>query len=257
VYSLATDGRVHWKYETNTTLEKMALGDINGDGMQEIVVVTNEPKMYGLALNYTFVQKTSADNIYSEGTRLYRDNSLLEARETLSRAMAIYYNLGFQTEVDKVQSLIDKIDAQISEDRRELADTYYEKARDYYITGEYDSAKRFVSMSKEIYKEFGDSENVLKCELLELRINTVSMPTTMPIVTTVPTTMPNQAVVTIPLGYVLLIGLLLVTSIAVLLYVKKSKDEKREENVKESWENSLLSGNNKVDIKLGGEEDEE
>ncbi|MFH1126054.1 MAG: PQQ-binding-like beta-propeller repeat protein [Candidatus Altiarchaeota archaeon] len=258
IYALDTKGNFLWRHDTNLQLEKISAGDIDGDGMNEFAVTTSSPELYVFKLNKTLLQKAKADEMYSEGERLYIASSFEEAREVLVKAMNMYGLLSLDLDVTKAQSLISRIDSKLSEDKRKLADVYYEKAQDYYISGDYKSSEKYVNMSKEIYSEFGDSENILRCELLQLRLGTINGHTTLPVTTTEAkneTSKPSGG--GINLSYILLFVIVVIVLLALVAYVKKKREEQKIEAPKEPWEKDLLSKLDKdQDPNAGGGEDE-
>lgn len=234
IYALDTTGDFEWKHDTLLPLGKIAAGDIDGDALPEIAVTTNKPEIYAFKLNQSFILKFQADNLYAQGERYFLSSSYTEAKDALVKARGLYAKIGLELDVNRAQSLISRIDAQVSEERRKLADVYYEKAQDYYISGNYDKSKSYVKMAKDIYGEFGDLDNVVKCELLEMRIKSVSVQTTVPFITTVPANESGFNAGGVKLEMLAFYGLLLIVAFVIAIIVlKRRKDasskEKKEE----------------------------
>jgi len=253
IYVLDPQGNFRWKHDTQLNLDKISLGDLDNDGIQELVVSTREPQLYAFKLNQSFIEKVKADNLYAQGERFFISSSYTAAQEKLEEAKEIYSKLGLETDVERANSLIKRIEAKLSENRRQLADVYYEKAQDFYISGDYQTSTKYVALSKEIYAEFGDADNVLKCELLELRIKTVSQ-STLPIPTTPPKNQTGMDSGGFNFTQILFFGLLLLAGLSIVAYVRKRRQEQALAGPKEPWEDKALGD---LDVDLIGGEDEE
>ena len=259
IYALDTKGNFRWSHDTSLKLDELSIGDVDGDSMLEIAVTTVEPHVYLFKLNATFVQKAKADNLYAQGERFFLASSYLAAREYLVQARDIYSRIGSESDVEKTQSLISRIDSKISDERRKLADVYYERARDYYISGDYKTASNYVQMAKEIYAEFGDSENVLKCELLQMRIDTALTGTGTKISTTIAVNTTGMDDGGINFNRFLFIGLVLLVGVGLIIYVVKKREswkEPKRGSPPKGREEDVLARIDRMDLNIGGGEDE-
>lgn len=225
VYALDTKGNFQWKHDTGLPLEKISAGDIDGDMMLEVAVTTSAPQLHVFKLNQSFVLKNKADSFYAQGERYFLSSSYTDAKEVLVKARSLYSTIGSDLDVERTQSLINRIDAKMSEERRKLADVYYDRAQDYYISGNYDKSQSYVKMAKDIYSEFGDLDNVVKCELLELRINTISGQAA----TTFMTVPKNESGFDsggMNLGMAATIGLILLAAVVLIVLVVRRRSER-------------------------------
>jgi hypothetical protein len=259
IYDLDTGGNFRWAYYTSLHLDKLSLGDVDGDSMLEIAVTTLEPKVYLFKLNETFIQKFKADNLYAQGERYFLVSSYLTARDYLVQARDIYSRIGSESDIQRTQSLISNIDSKISEERRKLADVYYQKAQDYYISGDYKTSANYAQMAKEIYSEFGDSENVLKCELLQMRIDAALTGGTTQASTSLAVNNTGTGEGGINLNRLLLFGFILLVGVAIIIYVMKKRKARAEPPVgppEKGMDEDILAKIDKMDLNIGGGEDE-
>lgn len=225
-YITALDWRSYfkWRHRLDRELEsvtQIAVGDTDNDDFNEIVAGTSGGGVVYFELNMSFTKKQQADNYYNTGQRFFIESEFSEARDALVKARDIYSLIGDSSNVMKCDSIIQKIDERLSEERREMAGVYYNKAQEYFISGDYDKAKDFLLKAKEIYVEFGDQDNILKTELLMLRIeNKINTPSTIPLITLpeTSTTLPEDS--GLDYGKIVVFVLAVLIFIAVLMYLR-------------------------------------
>jgi hypothetical protein len=173
VYLLDLKGNFKWKYVTPDGIIKIGVGDLDGDKLNDIVTVTDNSKIRAYVVNQTFTMRRRADMYYSLGRDNYISSNFDIAEDYLLKARELYSILGYLRGVEDAQTLLSRIGEKRIDNRRVEADMFYDKAQESFINGEYKNAQNFVQRAKTIYMEFGDTENVLKCELLELRIESI------------------------------------------------------------------------------------
>ncbi|MDD5111286.1 MAG: hypothetical protein PHG85_01935 [Candidatus Altiarchaeota archaeon] len=247
IYALSLNGDLLWSYDTNLRLDKIAAGDLDSDGIREIAMTSDKPSLYVYQLNNSLLQKMKADAFYAQAERFFVSSSYGEAKSYLQQARDIYGRYGFDVEVQKVQVLLNRIDYQMSEERRKLGDVYYEKAQEYYITGDYSMSEKYVGMAKDVYREFGDSENVLKCELLELRIKTVGQPT-LASTTSLPKNETGVETGGADMSMALAFGGILLVGLLIAAFFKKRMEDRKDSSTKKVMEDELASKVSKMDF---------
>ena len=173
IYLIGKDGSFKWKYPTYEIIEKIGSGDLNRDGLNEIVIATKKPEVIAYHVNQTFTVKRRADMLYNLGRDEYISSNYNIAEDYLMKAKDLFTILDDVRGLTDTQDLLARIQTEKIEARRKEADVYYEKASESFISEEYDTSLNFAKKAKKMYQEFGDTENVLKTELLILRIEKV------------------------------------------------------------------------------------
>ncbi|MCX6694709.1 MAG: hypothetical protein NTU61_00215 [Candidatus Altiarchaeota archaeon] len=228
IYSLDLKGNFKWKQDTTTPILKVGLGDINGDGLDDIVVMKENNILEAYEINKTFVIRKRADNYFHLGQEYMLSMEYEKAIEYFGLAKLTYVNINYEKGVYDCENLTRQAAAQLTENRRKDADVYYSKAQDYFITGDYESALAFAKKAREIYLEFGDSEKVLKCELLELRIkNIINEPVTVTTMDMTVTTLPLQQGLTLDLRILSVVGLAAL-AVIIIFYIRKRRKSEEE-----------------------------
>jgi len=253
IYLLDMAGNFKWRYKTNSSLVKVAAGDIDGDRVNEIVVVSDDMRIEAYTVNKTYTLMRKADTLFNLGQVAYISSDYRIALDYFRQAKEMYVRLGYERGSIESQSFITRTEQKMTESRRDEADIYYSKAQDYFFAGDYSNAQMFAEKAKAIYQEFGNTEGIVKCELLLIQIDRqlqiVEPTVTLPRNITSPT-LPRPAG-TFSLGSYMTVGLVLLL-VLVIVYIirrKREKPETIEESLgtsKEVWEKGMVN--------TGGEE---
>jgi tetratricopeptide (TPR) repeat protein len=185
IYALDLSGNFKWRYQTDSPLLKVSAGDMIGDRNKEVVVVSEGLFVKGFLVNETYTIRRRADTLYYLGRDEFLASKSKEALTHLIQARDIYKQLGDEGMTMTCQGYITKIENALSEDNKRNADIYFAKAKEYFMTDEFDNALTYLDKATRIYKQFGDNEAVVKCELLRMQIEkaqntepTVTLPET-------------------------------------------------------------------------------
>lgn len=239
IYALDLKGHIKWKHDTLAPILRIGVGELNGDGTNEIVVVKENNAIEAYGLNRTFVLMKRADNYFRIGEEYFLNKEWQKAIDSLILAKNSYRDLDYEKGVSDSERLIREAESGKTENRRKQADEYYSKATDYFINGDYDSALASAIKAKEIYQEFGESEKVLNCELIELRIKNIKEQLGI-----TPTTMRNITATTLSGGgagrgidiKMLSVGGLVVIVVIIILFIRKKRGEGEEELISDTVE---------------------
>ena len=234
IYTIDHTGHFKWKYDTVSPILRIGVGDVKGDNNMAIVVVKENNVIEAYEMNKTYVLRKRADNYFAVGQEYYitapSTDELSKAREYFVKARQIYTDLGYEKGVSDCETLIKRVDEKLTENKRKDADLYYGKAQEYFVQGEYDSADSFVKKAKNIYLEFGDSEMVLKCELMELRIKNMRTPVVTPTMPTIPVS-PSTTLASggfkIDTTMVSIAGLLIL-AVIIISYIRRKRAREQE-----------------------------
>ncbi|VVB54662.1 Outer membrane protein assembly factor BamB [uncultured archaeon] len=180
IYVLDRLGRFQWRYDVGEPLSFAAAGDINGDNLKEFIVGTPTRHIYAFDLNASYTKKQRADDMLTRGQANFIAGNYTEAQILLVQAKNIYAELDDKTGLEKTSNLLSRINEFTTSEQRKQADLYYQRAAEYFINEDFKNSRSFAEQAKEIYGRFGDSENVLKCELLLLRIEAKLNPAVTP-----------------------------------------------------------------------------
>jgi len=164
------EGDFRWRYDLLEPLEKVTASDIAGDEYKEIVVISFYRNMHAFEVNKSYTELAQANSYYFRAQQHFIRREYNVSLTYLEKAKGIYLHLGYVKGIEKVESLSKIIYDKIFEAKRQQADRYYSKAKEYYISQEYEQAKDFAKKAANMYHEF-DAQSELKAELLILRIN--------------------------------------------------------------------------------------
>ncbi|MFC2163024.1 FG-GAP repeat domain-containing protein [Candidatus Altiarchaeota archaeon] len=173
LYYLDTNGKFKWKYDTNEGIVKVGSADIDGDKVNDIILISQNSFVKAYVLNQTFNMRRKAETYFRVGRDNYLQGNYNVAEENLLNAKQIYSVLDDSRGLEDIEDLLSRLDDKKVDKRREEADLYYDKAQEAFINTEYKNALGFNKMAKTIYLGVGDSQNVLKCELMEIRIDSM------------------------------------------------------------------------------------
>ncbi|MBD3389192.1 MAG: hypothetical protein GF416_08865 [Candidatus Altiarchaeales archaeon] len=170
VYLLDLSGNFKWRHNTGVPLMKVASGNIFGDLVDEVVVVSNEPRIMAFMVNETYNIRRRADTAYNLGQEAYITSDYESALEYFREAKNLYIEVGYEKGQVDSERLITLIEGLLQEDSLEAANIMYSRAQDAFFSGDYASAKTLAEKAMDIYKSNGDREGEVKCELLLLQV---------------------------------------------------------------------------------------
>jgi len=222
VYFLNEKGEFKWKYDGDEGIIDAIAKDLDGDGFGELIVATDNHNVFAYDINNTILQKYIADDLYYAGQRYYISSEYGKAKEYLLKAKDFYLKLGFPEDVQRAQSLISRIESRESEERRRMADVYYDKAYEYFVSMDYEQASIFVKKSKEICIDFGDSDCILRAELLEIQIRNAINPIIVS-TSTQTTEIKPPIIKEINIGTIALIIIIVVIVVAIIVFIRRRK----------------------------------
>ena len=105
---------------------------------------------------------TEANSHYENASEYYNssdyENSIIHA----SKARELYLELNDTDEIPKCDLLI----SAINEKNKEQADYSYDQSKEYFVSNDYENAKKYAIAAKEIYSGLGDTEGISNCEVL-------------------------------------------------------------------------------------------
>lgn len=166
------DGSFRWRYDIEgEEIITLDVKDLDDDHLMEIIAGTLEKNIYVFELNVTFTDLQLADTFYFKAQERYLISDYNFSLGYLMRAKEIYLKYDDTDGLNRVSSLQDIINDKLLGTRRKQADAYYEKAQEAFIIGDYEKSREFANLAKEIYAEFGETQSVLRCQLLLRRID--------------------------------------------------------------------------------------
>jgi len=180
IYALDLGGNFKWKQDTPKPVLGIGVGDLDANDITDIVVVKEKNIVEAYELNKTYVLRKRGDNYFNLGQEYFITSKYAKARDYFVLAKETFLAVGYERGISDSERLIKQCDEGLTENRRADASLYYSKATEYFATADYESSLAFTKKAKEIFQELGDSEMVLKCELLEIRIKNANTPQTIP-----------------------------------------------------------------------------
>jgi|GEM_PF-1378243 len=261
IYVLSSEeGGFMWRYDLAEPISNVEVADLEGDPYKEIIVGTLTRAMYVFEVNRTFTDLHMANTLYLKAQELYVISQYTLSLSYLQRARELYVKVDDRVGIRKSDGLIEDVNDKLSGLEVVQANVYYEKAKEFFIEGEYLQAKRYAEMSKLIYDKIRDTQNSIKVELLLLRIDKMIMQIEVISTTTLtPIIEADEGEFTMKSAYFTLIIAAIV--LAAGLYLKRRKSSGTMETIMTEYEKDLEKVieedlSELKDMNLGGGESE-
>lgn len=211
-------GTFEWTFDVREPVFSAKAYDLDDNRFMDVVVATNWKNLNVYELNKTYVKLGMAEAAFRRAQANYTRSNFDAAITNLNQAKKLYAELGDVAGLRECENLENLIDEKIDLERRQEAEAYFERAQEIFIEGNCKKALEYNNQAMQIFVEMGDSESILKAELLQLRIDEClkQAPTTvatLPLNQTQTTTLPaasNDIVIYAVGGAVLLLVLLIV-----------------------------------------------
>jgi tetratricopeptide (TPR) repeat protein len=251
VYALDLSGDFKWRYTIDKPLMKVAAGDMAGDGNKEVAVVTEDPAIKVYNVNETYTERRKAFTLFYLGRdEFLASRNLIQSLAHFKEAKAIFVKLGDEQKAMECQTYIARIEAMLNNTQGQEADMLYARANEYLQTGEYDNALSSLEKAASIYSDNGNSDGIVKCELLKLQIEKIKK--TPPTATLAKTTTTTIAELSKDdtMTYAIL-GVLVLAAVAIIaLKIRSSRAGQGAEDEgfgssKESWEWEMMEEDEK------------
>ncbi len=113
-------------------------------------------------------EMVEAEEYYNKSLSFYKKAYYENASFYGNKSLTIYLQLNYPDESEKVQELLDKINANLEKKRE--ADKQYERAVGYLKTNQLIKAEINADKAKSIYKEIKWGRGIQKCEQLQAEI---------------------------------------------------------------------------------------
>jgi hypothetical protein len=181
--SLLENGRITWTYNTKEKVFGISAGDVNGDGYSEILAISDDDAIHLLDMDGELIWEKKSERAADSFIRDLNEDGIAEI--ILLKRDKIYsitrdgnlqwvYNLNdilltitmdgenniFLGSQDKLYRFRPNPDYFLNEDAKRL----YSTAHDYYLRGEFFSARDYANRSKQLFLRLGDLEEALKCD---------------------------------------------------------------------------------------------
>jgi len=159
-YIVDHNGDMVWEYATEKAVKSVAVGDLNGDTFIEVVAGSLDNFIYLFTSN-RYKLTTEAEKYHSAAKNNYASGNTEAAIENARKAKDYFIQLNASDRVSDMDQLITliKSTATQAEDDENLAYTYYNKSRSFYITGEYMNASYWARKASYKYEEI-DNESM-------------------------------------------------------------------------------------------------
>ncbi len=167
-YVIKKGGETLWEYEGNT-IRAIATGDLESDGYIELAMGSGS-KTVTLFQSETYAKEQEAYTNYKLAESSYNKGDYSDAMDYVQKAEDLYSQLENSAGVMNAQTLISRIegDAKRIRDEETLADDYYDKSANAYLSGDYINASKYAQKAKYKYTYLKNSVAAEKCdELIE------------------------------------------------------------------------------------------
>ncbi|MFH0860234.1 MAG: FG-GAP-like repeat-containing protein [Candidatus Altiarchaeota archaeon] len=221
VYVLTQDGKFQWKFDIDEPIIALDVEDLENDSLSEVILGTSDKSVYAYEVNISYTQRETANFYYQEAQRLYVNSDYNNSLEMLLKAKSIYIRIGDMTGIERIDKLIENINEKLTGLRLKQAEAFYSKAQEFFIAGDYEKSKQFALESQVIYDEFGDTQNVLRAEILIKRADNmiVSVPTTAPLTTL----KPMEEKSSVSLNQVILVVVVVIVLVFLMRFIMKRR----------------------------------
>ena len=103
----------------------------------------------------------SAETAYETGMKYYNEKEYNDALTEFQKSKSLYDEIGDNTNVAQVQSMIDQCEKDLKAFDAEVS---YKKGEEYYEDGDFENAKTEFQKSKSLYDEIGDNKNAAQVQ---------------------------------------------------------------------------------------------
>lgn len=154
LFVLDKNGNLIWKDRVGTEVYDILLEDIDNDGNPEILVGSDRIYIFGQKGNLDWKSDgyLAVKGVYA--IDLDNDNFKEIVAGTLDKNLYAFDVVNYA--------------------KIKLADSYYEKAQNFYTATDYENASRYAHMAGEIYSEISNSDGISKSKLLVSQIEKLS-----------------------------------------------------------------------------------
>ncbi|HEX54882.1 MAG TPA: hypothetical protein ENF49_02010 [Candidatus Altiarchaeales archaeon] len=164
LYIINSTGDTIWEYDTENIVKSVSINDLENDGYTDMAIGLGDGTILVFG-SKSFARGQEALEFYETARRLYNEKKFDSALENAYKAREIYLELGDDSMLRNVESLISQINQyskQFSELERE-AELYYNKSFNAYISGDYINASSYAQKAKYKYISLKNKEMLAKC----------------------------------------------------------------------------------------------
>jgi len=165
IYVLDKKGGVEWTYLLTRDIDGIQVTDL-GDNEYKDFIIASGNSLFAYEISKDFIKLQRADRYYQEAKRYYDSANYQDAIVSLTNARYIYSELGNSEGISICDSLLEKINEGLKEDKRGNANSLYRKALSKYYLGEYKEAREYAENALEIYTQIEDEKGISKCNSL-------------------------------------------------------------------------------------------
>ncbi len=164
-------GAFEWTFDVREPVFSARAYDLDDNQFMDVVVATSWKNLNVYELNKTYVKLGMAEAAFRRAQGNFTRSNFEAAISNLNQAKKLYAELGDVQGLRECERLETQIDEKIDFERRQEADAYFERAQEIFIEGNCKKALEYNNQAMQIFVEMGDSESILKAELLQLRID--------------------------------------------------------------------------------------
>ncbi|MFH1721804.1 MAG: VCBS repeat-containing protein [Candidatus Altiarchaeota archaeon] len=164
-------GNFEWTFDVREPVFSVEAFDLDENNFMDIIVVTNWKNVNVYELNKTFVKLQMAQMYFRRAQGNFTISKFNEAISNLNNAKRLFSELGDVAGLRECEKLGEQITEKIDYERKLEAESYHKKAQELYIEGNCKKALDYNNKALQIFIEMGDSESILKSELIQLRID--------------------------------------------------------------------------------------
>lgn len=165
IYVLDKKGEVEWIYLLTRDIDGIQVTDL-GDNEYKDFIIASGNSLFVYEISKDFIKLQRADRYYQEAKRYYDSANYQDAIASLTNARYIYSELGNSEGISICDSLLEKINEGLKENKRGNANSLYRKALSKYYLGEYKEAREYAENALEIYTRIEDEKGISKCNSL-------------------------------------------------------------------------------------------
>lgn len=202
LHAISRDGELEHIYDPGLkySMSDVVIDDFENDGEREFII-SSADGVYVFNINWTQVNREKADNYYRRADEYFAIKDYENSTIYIKMARAAYGELNDNENVLRCSIIIAKIAAGVKDEKKALAESYYQLAEYYYNNSLYENASTYIVDATRAYIGLRDGEGIAKCNALSRRIKdamittSTSLPesttSSMP-ETTIPTTIPAE-----------------------------------------------------------------
>jgi len=197
LHAINRDGELEHIYDPGLeySISDAVINDLENDGEREFII-SSADGVYVFNINWTQVKGEKANDYYGRADEYFAIKDYENSSLYIKMAKDIYGELGDNENVLRCSIIIAKIAAGVKDEKKALAESYYQLAEYYYNNSLYENASTYIVDALRAYIGLRDGEGIAKCNALSRRIKDAMITTSTSLPESTTSIMPETTITT-------------------------------------------------------------